>query len=357
MAQTALCLGVPERLFRKEKLVVTSTNKRSARGDGKRRGPAKLSPSAAEHYRPRLQSPPVKTRTGCEMVAGEGELTHDAKAPAMVPGVNLESQTSEITKTEPQPADCRRQNPTITSGVASDRPYLPTPEEEASIESYRARVKNRPPRIAVTRAGEGIAISARHSDTSTGYAVLTESFGSADLDFISGLLSQLPFSSKDPQVAEGELNFALSVIRSIGPRDQLEMMLAAQMAASHLLAMRSARSNMTTQSRIGEQIYDSAFNKSARTFAMQLDALKRYRTGGEQKITVQHVQNVSAGQAIVGNVTHVARETAPTTTATHSAATQPLLLDAREPTIPIIDDPASSPAPVRTRSRRKLKQR
>jgi hypothetical protein len=27
----------------------------------------------------------------------------------------------------------------------------------------------------------------------------------------------------------------------------------------------------------------------ARTFAAQVEALKRYRTGGEQKVTVQHV--------------------------------------------------------------------
>jgi hypothetical protein len=33
----------------------------------------------------------------------------------------------------------------------------------------------------------------------------------------------------------------------------------------------------------------NAFNKPARTFAVQLEALKRYRTGGEQKVTVQHV--------------------------------------------------------------------
>jgi hypothetical protein len=31
-----------------------------------------------------------------------------------------------------------------------------------------------------------------------------------------------------------------------------------------------------------------ALNKLARTFATQMEALKRYRTGGEQKVTVQH---------------------------------------------------------------------
>ena len=43
-----------------------------------------------------------------------------------------------------------------------------------------------------------------------------------------------------------------------------------------------------------------AFNKLARTFASQMEALKRYRTGGEQKVTVQHV-TVNADQAVVAD--------------------------------------------------------
>ena len=35
---------------------------------------------------------------------------------------------------------------------------------------------------------------------------------------------------------------------------------------------------------------------------MQLEALKRYRTGGEQKVVVQHVNVNKGGQAIVGTV-------------------------------------------------------
>ena len=33
-----------------------------------------------------------------------------------------------------------------------------------------------------------------------------------------------------------------------------------------------------------------------------MEALKRYRTGGEQKVTVQHVTVNEGGQAVVGNV-------------------------------------------------------
>src|SRR6202040_2127433 len=46
----------------------------------------------------------------------------------------------------------------------------------------------------------------------------------------------------------------------------------------------------------------TAFNKLARTFAAQVEALKRYRSGGQQKMTVQHGHVAEGGQAIVGNV-------------------------------------------------------
>jgi hypothetical protein len=47
---------------------------------------------------------------------------------------------------------------------------------------------------------------------------------------------------------------------------------------------------------------ERAFNKLTRTFAMQLEALKRYRTGGQQQVIVKHVNVHEGGQAIVGNV-------------------------------------------------------
>jgi hypothetical protein len=53
---------------------------------------------------------------------------------------------------------------------------------------------------------------------------------------------------------------------------------------------------------------ERALNKLTRTFAMQMEALKRYRSGVEQKVTLQHVSVADGGQAIVGNVTQVPHE-------------------------------------------------
>lgn len=51
---------------------------------------------------------------------------------------------------------------------------------------------------------------------------------------------------------------------------------------------------------------ERALNKLCRTFAIQLETLKRIRSSGEQKVTVRHVSVNEGGQAIVGNVTHTA---------------------------------------------------
>ncbi|SEN66499.1 hypothetical protein SAMN05216227_10205 [Pseudorhodobacter antarcticus] len=52
---------------------------------------------------------------------------------------------------------------------------------------------------------------------------------------------------------------------------------------------------------------ERALNKLARTYATQMEALKRYRTGGQQKVTVEHVTVNAGEQAIVGAVPHGGR--------------------------------------------------
>jgi hypothetical protein len=79
-------------------------------------------------------------------------------------------------------------------------------------------------------------------------------------------------------------------------------MLAAQMAAVHNATMTFARRLAHVDIIPQQDSAQNAFNKLARTFAAQVEALKRYRSGGEQKMTVQHVHVADGGQAIVGNV-------------------------------------------------------
>ena len=85
------------------------------------------------------------------------------------------------------------------------------------------------------------------------------------------------------------MNFVLSVIRGVEPKDQVETLLVAQMAAVHLASMTLARRLAHVDNLPQQDSAERAFNKLTRTFALQMEALKRYRTGGQQKVTVEHV--------------------------------------------------------------------
>jgi hypothetical protein len=88
---------------------------------------------------------------------------------------------------------------------------------------------------------------------------------------------------------------------------------------------------------------ERAFNKLTRTYATQMEALKRYRMGGEQKVTVQHVSVSEGGQAIVGNVTQAAHQTR----RDKAAASPPALTHSQTPAMPIVGEPASATVPLK----------
>jgi len=130
--------------------------------------------------------------------------------------------------------------------------------------------------------------------------LLMEAIGTANADFMTGLLKQLANITAQGQTPdEAGMNFVLSVIRGIEPRDQTEALLAAQMAAVHLATMTFARRLAHVETIAQQDSAERALNKLARTFAMQVEAMKRYRSGGEQKVVVQHVHVGEGGQAAV----------------------------------------------------------
>ena len=148
-----------------------------------------------------------------------------------------------------------------------------------------------------------VELSADHPIPHLGNALIMESLGTADFDFYNGLLTQLAnvgTQGKTPD--ERGTNFLLAMVRGIGPKDEIEAMMAAQMAAVHMTTMSFARRLAHVDNILQQDSAERAFNKLARTFAVQVEALKRYRTGGEQKVTVQHVTVNDGGQAIVGTV-------------------------------------------------------
>jgi hypothetical protein len=162
--------------------------------------------------------------------------------------------------------------------------------------------------MKVSEKGGVYQIAPDHPETAVAHVLLMEAIGAKDLDFLDGLLKQLVnAATKGRAVDERGLNFMLAVVKGIEPRDQVEAMLAAQMAAVHNATMTFARRLAHVDNIPQQDSAERAFNKLARTFAAQVEALKRYRTGGEQTVRVEHVTVNEGGQAIVGNVTHGGR--------------------------------------------------
>jgi hypothetical protein len=222
--------------------------------------------------------------------------------------------------------------------------------EEAALTKHISRIEAEAPapRVKVQKKGnEPVKISLDHPDQHIGYVLLKEALGTANNDFLHGLIGQLnSASSKGQGVDELGLNFMLDVIKGIKPTDQIETMLGAQMAAVHVAAMTLAGRLSHAETIQQHDSAERAFNKLTRTFVTQMEALKRYRSGGEQNVTVQHVSVGEGGQAIVGNVTQTKPETPPEQPANSPRA----LTDARKPAMEMIDK-RGNVIPVRRRQR------
>ncbi len=166
--------------------------------------------------------------------------------------------------------------------------------------------RNRPlaPGINVSRNETGDEnFEIDHTNKKTGMMLLQHACATTSGNFMNGLLSGLGDAvSKGSTTNETRLNFALAVIDGIKPKDQIETMLAAQIAAIYLATMKMARRLGNAENIPQQDSAERALNKLARTFTAQLEALKRYRSTGEQKVTVQHVTVNEGGQAIVGTV-------------------------------------------------------
>ncbi len=182
------------------------------------------------------------------------------------------------------------------------KPYEPTPREKEIVQKMADHHKVAPS-LKIEIEGTAVQLSPDHPDPECGQALLMEAMGTKETAFLGLFLTQLGnVASQGRELDKSGLNFMLSVVKGVEPKDQMEAMLAAQMAAVHMATMTFARRLAHVDNIPQQDSAERAFNKLARTFTTQMEALKRYRTGGQQKVTVEHVTVNEGGQAIVGNV-------------------------------------------------------
>jgi hypothetical protein len=118
-------------------------------------------------------------------------------------------------------------------------------------------------------------------------------------------LLQLQGAARSPYgtISEAAINGALAMIEAAAPRDEIEGALAIQMACTHTAAMAilaKMDSGFGTERRIAA--FGSTAARLMKAFVMQMEVLRRLRSGGQQVVRVEHVHVNDGGQALIGNV-------------------------------------------------------
>jgi len=148
--------------------------------------------------------------------------------------------------------------------------------------------------------------------TQHGDDALHKIYGSESPAVNEGLLMHGYLTLKEEEIRPGVKDmrgFLPAIVRDIAPRDGIERMLAVQMATTHVAMIRQGGRMANAEHLSQFEAHERAYNKLARTYAAQVEALRKHRNGGQQTVTVQHVNVSDGGQAIVGNVQHGGKST------------------------------------------------
>ena len=96
------------------------------------------------------------------------------------------------------------------------------------------------------------------------------------------------------------MNAALAMIEAAAPKDEIEAALAVQMACTHTAAL-AVLAKLDVAFAFSQQrvaAFGSTAARLMKSYAMQMEVLRRLRTGGQQTVRVEHVHVNDGGQAV-----------------------------------------------------------
>ena len=171
------------------------------------------------------------------------------------------------------------------------------------------------PRVTVreTEAGQAIEpLLDGAANLEDFHAAFLATFGTTEQVIAEALFQQIVNAlHPDPKkpLDAATANLVLALLHRIGPRDELEGMLACQMVVSHVAAMDASRRALhVEQTPGGRQAYLGLARKLMTLYTAQMDALNRHRgKGTTQKIVIERVLVAPGAQAIVGAVANGGR--------------------------------------------------
>jgi hypothetical protein len=134
---------------------------------------------------------------------------------------------------------------------------------------------------------------------------LKAALGTTSSDFVNATLVQIQNASRMPSggISETSVNAVLAFIEAAEPKNEIEAALAIQMACTHAVTMAVlSRAGGAYGGDRHVAIMASAAARLLRSFAAQVETMRRLRNGGSQYVRVEHVHLEPGAQAIIGNV-------------------------------------------------------
>jgi len=191
------------------------------------------------------------------------------------------------------------------NGVAAQLPEPSEHERKAIAVATTSRAK-RLPRVAVSLTKKGprtVQSGPNHADARGWSNRILDALGTTSADFLTGELGRIMNAvGATGEGGEVRVNAALAVLDGIKPKNEIEAMLASQIAVTHALAMElMGRTKRATDPGLFEASGNMAI-KLMRTYALQMEVLATMRRGGKQSMQVKHVHVYPGGQAVIGNV-------------------------------------------------------
>jgi hypothetical protein len=277
--------------------------------------------------------------------------------------------TQSDTTGKPTQPDMTKQ-PDTTAEVPK---YEPTETERIALDKQAQRLKEQGalPRLTRVEDYRGIRMEHDHPARVVAHALLKEAVGTADDDFLYGILDLL-MGLADLTVSHSEaldgtndrfntnLNFLLAGIKGGKPKDEQHAMLLVQSGIIFLVQMRNARNFFLIEQDFlrEEEIFfhrldkasalrntlallesaERTYSRFARTSCMLMETSDRHRRGGEP---FNAVQQVTVG--IVGNITHADPNAAPK----NPTAGPRALTDQGDSAMPIIEHREREQDPLR----------
>ena len=174
------------------------------------------------------------------------------------------------------------------------------PEPKATDAAAAPAPARKPPTLKLQETPGGV-LSVDVSDGD--WVGLTRAAGSSRLAMHIAMQAAT-MGSHGRRVDAKASNAALAFVDAMKPRDAAELALLTQMAAIHDATLMLARRLNLVETIPQQDAAERALNKLARTYAAQMEALKRYRSKGQQVVRVERVTVQDGGQAIVGHVRH-----------------------------------------------------